>query len=58
MSEIKDVFKDYEVEKLEGIQLLLDQMVQEDYEGRDEAHMPLAEDFKSKTLKKVLAKTK
>lgn len=56
--EIKDVFKDYEVEKLEGLQLILDKIVEEDFDGRDEGHMPLAEDFKSKTLKKVLAKMK
>jgi len=54
--EIKEVFKDYEVEQLEGIQMLLDTIVKEDQVGRDQTQISSVDDFNSKTLKKVLAK--
>lgn len=54
--EIKEVFKDYEVEQLEGIQILLDAIVKEDQEGRDQSQISSVDDFNSKILKKVLAK--
>lgn len=52
--EIKEVFKSYEIEQLEGIQLLLDKIVEEDAKSRKDESIPMAEDFKSKTLKKIL----
>jgi hypothetical protein len=52
--EIKEVFKSYEIEQLESIQLLLDQMVEEDAKSRKDDSISMAEDFNSKTLKKIL----
>lgn len=56
--EIKEVFKNYEIEQLESIQLLLDQIVEEDAASRDDGSIPMADDFKSKTLKKILKELK
>ena len=55
--EIKEVFKGYEIEQLESIQILLDQIVEEDASSRDDGSISTAEDFKSKTLKKLLKQT-
>jgi len=53
--DIKTVFKAYQVEQLEGIQLLLNKILKEDLAKREEGQMASVEDFNSPTLKNILA---